>query len=360
LIRLTPNQPGAIAILQLVGDIEPALAALTNHDDWPIGRMRLSNFAGIDEGIAIRLTGNVAQLMPHSGLRVIQKLTALLVERGVQIASAESLDPMLVYPEAEDQYEALMLAAVARAQSLLAIEALLDQPRRWRQFSVSGAPLTDEDRLRSQRLNRLIDPPLVVLAGRPNVGKSTLSNALIGRSMSIALDQPGTTRDYTAGQVDLAGLVVNWHDTPGIRCSDDPIERRAIDLARRLIERADLLISMTDAIVFDRGEGASVWPELPRPADVHVVNKCDLIDEDPRTPRLTSHQQPVDSPLAPSARKTEVATATAPLRMSARTGSGIVELVAAIRDHLVPPEDLAALRPWIFDDRLLPLAISRR
>ena len=66
--------------------------------------------------------------------------------------------------------------------------------------------LSEEDLARSRRLNRLIEPPLVVVVGAANVGKSTLGNALVGRSMSIATDLPGSTRDYTSGRVELAGV----------------------------------------------------------------------------------------------------------------------------------------------------------
>src|SRR5690606_39018361 len=94
-----------------------------------------------------------------------------------------------------------------------------------------------------------------------------LSNALLGRSMSIAIDLPGTTRDYTAALLEVAGLVVQWHDTPGIRTTRDPIEARAIELSRTLIECADLLIAITDA--------QHDWPELPRPPDLRLASKAD-------------------------------------------------------------------------------------
>jgi tRNA modification GTPase len=319
IVHATANRPGAIAIIQLLGHSASLLCDLTGVADWPIARMRLVNFSDIDEGIAVRLTENVAQLMPHGGPRVLQRLTARLIELGAEMCLdplLKSADPQELYPEAQDRVEALMLHTLARAQSPLAIDVLLDQPRRWRDaLRVAHSP-TREDEARSRRLNRLIDPPMVVLAGAPNVGKSTLSNALLGRSMSIELDMHGTTRDYTAARIELAGLVVDWHDTPGIRSTRDPIEQRAIELARELIAKADLLVAMSDH--------EHSWPQLTRKADLHIVNKIDL-----------SGRADGDG-----------------LQISARTGEGIADLVKAIRCALVPEQDLADPGLWIFDERL--------
>ena len=227
-VLMTGREPGAIAIVQLVGETEAVLRSLTGVNEWPIGRMRLVDFDGIDEGLAGRLGESVAQVMPHGGPRVVQRLLGRLLELGVEAAPPDDVDPRDLYPEAADRYEALALAAVARARSPLAIDLLLDQPRRWR----TRPRPTPEVLARSRRLDRLIEPPLVVLAGPPNVGKSTLSNALLGRSMSIALEGPGTTRDYTSGRIELAGLVVDWHDTPGITPGITPGRRRGLDRQR--------------------------------------------------------------------------------------------------------------------------------
>jgi tRNA modification GTPase len=310
-ILTTAAQPGPVAIIQLAGDVVPVLRAVTGVEAWPVERLRLVDLAGIDEGLACRVDEQVAQLMPHGGPRVVQTLLAHLEEIGVRLEQPARLDPGLLYPEAGGPVEAMALAALARAASPMAIDLLLDQPRRWR----TGDPVSPDDRARSTRLDRLLEPPRVVLAGPTNVGKSTLSNALLGRSMSITLDRPGTTRDYTAGRIDLAGLVVTWHDTPGLRPTDDPIEARAIALSRSLIDRADLLVAMTDA--------GHEWPDLPRSPDLRVAGRCDL------------------------GRR-----ADADLSVSATTGEGLPELARAVRDSLVPPDDLAHPGRWIFDDRL--------
>ena len=328
----TARRPGAIAIIQMIGETVPILRALTGRDQWPLNRMRLVKFGDIDEGLAVQFTENIAQLMPHGGQRVVQRLTQRLVELGAVLIgdpSDATVDPQRLYPEAADRYEAIMLDALSRAQSPLAIDLLLDQPRRWREIGAQGGTLSAEDVSRSDRLDRLLHPPVVVLAGEPNVGKSTLSNALMGRSMSIANDMPGTTRDYTAGWIDLAGVVVSWHDTPGMHETSDAIERRAIDMAAKLVLEADLLVAMTDV---DHD-----WPKLPRSPDVCVINKIDL-GGDAACADRTCDWANSDVPM---------------LRISATTGEGIPGLVASIRERLVPDADLQHSGPWLFDERLI-------
>ena len=311
LLLATSSQPGAIAILQLDGDVATVLRAVTGIAQWPTGRARLTTLADIDRGLALRLTDKVAQLMPHGGPRVVQRLVAWLVDRGVELIAPDDVAPQRVFPEAADRFEAMALAAVARAASPLAVDLLLDQPRRWR----AAAPAGNPDPGRDRRLNRLIDPPLVVVAGPANVGKSTLSNTLVGRSMSIAADLPGTTRDYTSGRIDLAGVVVDWHDTPGLRDTSDPIEVESVEIARALIARADMVVALTDH--------RQPWPQLSRRPDLRVANKRDLGER-----------------------------ADGDLSISAVTGAGIAELVLAVRDRLVPPEDITHSGRWLFDRRL--------
>lgn len=309
-------QAGAIAIVQVRGNttaLDELIRALTRKPPGPVGTMRLAGFhddAGeIDAGLIVRAGERDAHLMPHGGPRVVQRLLSRLRELGAELPDANEQHPRLLYPEADDDYEALMLHALHRARSPLAIDLLLDQPQRWRER------VSDADRARSRRLNRLIEPPLVVLAGPANVGKSTLSNALLGRSMSIAVDQPGTTRDYTAGAIELAGLVVLWHDTPGLRDTSDPIEADAIELARQLMDRADFLIAMTDH--------QQDWPALPRMPDLRVANKSDLGRRD-----------------------------DGDFNISMNDAHDLPTLVRHIRDLLLPPADLQHPGPWLFDDRL--------
>lgn len=309
---LTPPRPGAVAIIQVQGDVVPVLRELCGEPRWPTGRVRLARLGDIDQGLAGRVDEETAQVMPHGGPRVVQRLMARLGELGAAPIHPSALDPCDLYPEAADRIEALTLAALARAASPLAIDLLLGQPQRWRRGEPPDTGMTP----RSGRLNRLIEPPSVVLVGPPNVGKSTLCNALAGRGVAISLDAPGTTRDYVWVRLELAGLVAMWHDTPGLRATEDPIETEAVALARRLMLECDLLVAMTDP--------EHDWPRPPRPADLRVASKADL------GPRRD-----------------------ADLSVSATTGDGMPELVRCVRDLLVPPADLAHPGPWLFDAGLL-------
>ncbi|MEZ6192928.1 MAG: GTPase [Phycisphaerales bacterium] len=329
----TALRPGAVAVLQLYGpDVADVLSRMTGKNAWEPGRARLVDIAGIDRGLAVLVRNGVdgsAQLMPHGGPRVVQTILDKLADAGVPIEPAP--DPLALYPEADSRIEADALAAVARAASPAAVDLLLAQPALWRQAVREKQPIDRDQLLRDARvLDKLIEPPTVVVVGRPNVGKSTLTNRLMGKSVSLVADLPGTTRDWVGGLVELGAahnaIAVRWLDTPGLRDSDDSIEQRAIGLAREVIESADVLIAMRDP---EHG-----WPEdtaLPRKPDVLVVNKVD----------------------------DEVGAASWPdaLTISAKTGRGVDGLQRRIIDALglsaVTPTDL-----WAFSETLRGYARS--
>ena len=322
----TASSPGAIGLVQVLGPgAANVVRQLTGVDDWRTQRLRLADFAGIDRGIAVLLRDDWAQLMPHGGPHVMRKLLGRLIDLG----AVYEPDPPArqSYPEADSDCEAEMLALLARAASPAAIDLLLVQPRLWRRW-IEGPPDDAEAVIaRSDRLDLLVDPPAVVVVGRPNVGKSTLTNQMLGRAASIVADLPGTTRDWVAGLAELGSpanaVAVRWLDTPGLRESDDTIERRAIDLARLAIEQADVLIAMRDM--------QTPWPDadqLPRTPDVWMVNKVDDRQDD----RGRGDQD-------------------APLLTSALNGFGLVELERHVLRRLglddLSPESLWAFSPTL-------------
>ena len=87
----------------------------------------------------------------------------------------------------------------------------------------------------------------VALVGKPNVGKSSLLNALLGESKAIVTDIAGTTRDIVEGEINLNGVLLHLLDTAGIRESEDQIENIGVNKSKETIEKADLVIVLLDA-----------------------------------------------------------------------------------------------------------------
>ena len=99
-----------------------------------------------------------------------------------------------------------------------------------------------------ERAGRILQSGLqVALCGQPNVGKSSLLNALLGEERAIVTPIPGTTRDMVTGDVTLGGSVIHLTDTAGLHHTDDPVEQIGVARARKAIEAADLVLAVLDA-----------------------------------------------------------------------------------------------------------------
>jgi tRNA modification GTPase len=123
--------------------------------------------------------------------------------------------------------------------------------------------------LKDLTLWRLLHPPKIAIVGEPNVGKSTLANRLFGQQRSITADLPGTTRDWVGEMADIGGMAAMLIDTPGMRETDDAIERGAIAASGEKIREADLVVVVLDAT----RRGAGALPE--KKSGIVVINKID-------------------------------------------------------------------------------------
>ncbi len=126
----------------------------------------------------------------------------------------------------------------------------------------------------------------VVLVGAPNVGKSSLMNALAGADIAIVTAIPGTTRDRIAQQIDVDGIPLNVIDTAGLREANDEVERLGIARTWSEIERADVVVHMIDAT--SSADDAALLERVTERAGRHVtvltvVNKIDLVSGEPRS-----------------------------------------------------------------------------
>jgi len=118
----------------------------------------------------------------------------------------------------------------------------------------------------------------VVIAGKPNVGKSSLLNFLLSEERSIVSDIPGTTRDYILEYANLGGLPIKLIDTAGVRRSEDHIEKLGIDRSFELIQKADLVIVLLDATSFDE-EDKCILDMTKNKKRLIFINKIDLKSE---------------------------------------------------------------------------------
>jgi tRNA modification GTPase len=136
----------------------------------------------------------------------------------------------------------------------------------------------------------------VVIAGRPNAGKSSLLNKLVGDEVAIVADSPGTTRDVLRQQVHLDGLPLNLIDTAGLRAAADAVEAEGVRRAHSELMRADRVLYMLDAAQAadrDAHDWAAELMQLPQRVPVTLLfNKIDLtaapahIDESSLPPRI--------------------------------------------------------------------------
>ncbi len=186
-------------------------------------------------------------------------------------------------PSSNDQQQHSMDEKVTRvlplARTRLALKCLLNQPKAW-----ANSENVDAN---DQALQRLLHPPTVAIVGVPNAGKSSLANQLFARQRTITADMPGTTRDYVSDLADIDGLVIRLLDTPGLRETDDALERRAIELAQPVIASADLIIELLDAttsldeqrrIIGQTIRGTTRDKTVTaRVSEIVVVNKADLM-----------------------------------------------------------------------------------
>ncbi|BEH16543.1 tRNA uridine-5-carboxymethylaminomethyl(34) synthesis GTPase MnmE [Marinobacter shengliensis] len=173
------------------------------------------------------------------------------------------------------------------------VEAAIDFPEEEIDFLADGKVAVDLQGLlqqveqilsEAQQGTILRDGMKVVIAGRPNAGKSSLLNALAGREAAIVTAIEGTTRDVLREHIHIDGMPLHIIDTAGLRDSPDEVEQIGIARAWDEIRQADRILLMVDATTTDKTEPHEIWPDfidqLPASAPVTVIrNKVDLSGE---------------------------------------------------------------------------------
>jgi tRNA modification GTPase len=358
---------GGVGIVRVSGPAVIDIAAAVVSSGLPAARhaafARFVDAAGevIDEGLALYFpsphsyTGeDVLELQGHGGPVVLELLMARVIELGARRARAGEfterafLNDKLDLAQAEAVADLIDAGSTAAARAALRslqgafsqqvhalvealielrtwVEAAIDFPEEEIDFLADTALVARLDELqqrfsqvtRSAKQGRLLrDGMTVVIAGRPNAGKSSVLNALAGYEAAIVTPVAGTTRDVLREHIAIDGMPLHVLDTAGLRSTVDVVEAEGIRRARAEIAKADRVLFIVDASTDPQAEAwlteKSQWPAgLPVTL---VFNKIDQLEASSVNTLTTSIPSDVDHVLA----------------LSAKQGTGL----DALREHL--------------------------
>lgn len=327
-VQLTPPGRGAIASLLVEGPdalrlVEAGFrpAAGRPLGSYPLREIVFGHFAvgshPAEQVVVCRRSERSVEVHCHGGEVAVGRIRASLVDQGCLAVSWKDW----VADHEHDPIAAAARIALADARTERAATVLLDQyegalrralesvRQQLEAGDAAAAVHAIEAILGRAGLGRhLVRPWRVILAGWPNVGKSSLINVLVGYQRAIVHAAAGTTRDVVSALTAIDGWPVELSDTAGLRRAGHGVDQAAVELARQQVASADLVLW-----VFDSTQAWSNADEdliSSRPDALVVHNKCDLAPA--RVPRLNG------------------------LLTSALTGEGIEELVRAVAARLVP------------------------
>ena len=280
----------------------------------------------IDEGLLLFFRGpnsftgeDVVELHGHGGPVVLDMLLQRCLELGARqarpgefseraflndkldLAQAEAIADLIEASSAQaarNAVRSLQGEFSRRVQQLteqliqlrIYVEAAIDFPEEEIDFLADGHVLAQLDKVRAELAGvlreagqgaLLRDGMTVVIAGRPNAGKSSLLNALAGREAAIVTDIAGTTRDVLREHIHIDGMPLHVVDTAGLRSTDDHVEKIGVERALKAIGEADRVLLVVDSTAPEAVDPFSLWPEFlderPDPARVTLIrNKADL------------------------------------------------------------------------------------
>jgi tRNA modification GTPase len=318
---------GGVGVIRISGsNLLPFASGLTGKTPEPrqatVAKFMAADGTAIDSGLLLHFpaprsyTGeDVLELQGHGGVVVMQMLLARCLDLGARLAEPGEfsrrafLNGKLDLAQAEAVADLIDAATASAARSAVrslqgefsqAIHALTEELINLRMLVEATLDFPEEDidflkaadafgRLERLQLRlaeifdragqgKLLQAGLhVVLAGQPNVGKSSLLNRLAGDDLAIVTAVPGTTRDALRSTIQIEGIPLHIIDTAGLRDTDDEIEKIGIERSWREIERADVVLLLVDARSGVGESDREILARLPeRLQRVTVFNKIDL------------------------------------------------------------------------------------
>ena len=329
----TPPLKSALAIIRVSGDDAFEIVSKCSNKDLTKIDKRTLMVANIMNGekeidevvLAIykgpkSFTGeDLVEIICHGSVLIANEIIELLLSKGARLATngeyssrafingkidliqAEAINDVINATTREAK-QLSILSLKGETSSLLApiktrladilslIEVNIDYPEyedievanKEKVVSVIDELLPQIDKLTKEGEQGLIvkDGVKVAIVGKPNVGKSSLLNALLGESKAIVTDIAGTTRDIVEGEINLGGVVLHLLDTAGIREVEDKVESIGINKAKESIEKADLVIVVLDASNKLEEEDKQILELAKDYHHIIVYNKIDKAKED--------------------------------------------------------------------------------
>lgn len=324
----TPAGRGGIAVIRVSGpNLHLLLRGLVDSDVPPrratLAKFRNAEAGTIDHGLVLffpaphSYTGeDVIEIHGHGGPVVVQLLLARCLELGARVAAPGEFTKRAYLNDKLDLAQAEGVADLINATTTEAarcavrslegefsdrigdlvrsltdlrvlVEATLDFPEEEIDFieksavreKLAALQAATADVIRASRQGSLLREGIhVVLAGLPNVGKSSLLNRLAGVERAIVTEIPGTTRDTIRETINLRGVPLHVIDTAGLRDAQDPVEKVGIARSHEAISKADIVLWIADATRADTATvDAPLIDRLAKGASrILVVNKIDL------------------------------------------------------------------------------------
>ncbi|WP_339908447.1 GTPase [Symmachiella dynata] len=325
---ITPRGRGAVATLILTGDADLLDQAqlFRAANGLSVSSQSLQRITFGDWGsqpseqvVLCRTADEKLEIHCHGGDAAVRRILADLRQAGYSTSDWENKTSLAASSFAEE-----CAAAIANASTLRTAAIALDQQNGALRAAYEQLQTTDWNAATRAAATEQLDallrwadiglhltrPWSVVLAGQPNVGKSSLINALVGFSRAVVHDRPGTTRDVVTAETALEGWPIQFADTAGIRAAAERIEAAGIELAQTKFAAADCRILVLDSAAPPNDETRALlaaWPDA-----IVVANKCDL-------PNAWNEALPADALLT---------SVTAP--------QGIDQLARAVVKRLIP------------------------
>ncbi len=330
----TAQGRGGVGIVRVSGPLASTLAqAICQRELQPRYAHYGPFFADaqqvLDEGLALYFPGpnsftgeDVLELQGHGGPVVLDLLLRRCVQLGARLARPGEFSERAFLNDKLDLAQAEAIADLIEASSEQAarnalrslqgefsrrvhglterlislriyVEAAIDFPEEEIDFLADGHVLSLLDGVRADLAGvlreagqgaLLRDGMTVVIAGRPNAGKSSLLNALAGREAAIVTEIAGTTRDVLREHIHIDGMPLHVVDTAGLRDTEDQVERIGVERALKAIGEADRILLVVDATAPEADDPFALWPEFldqrPDPSKVTLIrNKADLSGE---------------------------------------------------------------------------------